>query len=436
MHSWSPTSWIQYRYDQAASYPDIYHLNHVVEQLSLLPPLVNPDEIQRLKQQVAQAGRGEAFILQGGDCAESFADCRPEVITNKLKILLQMSLVLAHDLHKPIIRIGRIAGQYAKPRSSDLETIDGVSHPCYRGDLINSPRFNAKARIPDPNRLLQGYHHSSMTLNFIRSVLNVGWTDLHHPKKWDLQFIPQMNQANEYQHILQTIANQVEGLKSTDSAFFTSHEALHLHYEQSLTRQVSNGQWYNLSTHLPWIGMRTASLDSAHLELLSGVNNPIGLKIGPEATEEWLCQILEKLNPQREEGRVLLISRMGLQYIDTKLPALIKAVQTTNIPVTWSCDPMHGNTEIAHNRLKTRHFDIILSEIQRAVAIHHEMNSHLGGVHFELTGDHVTECIGGARGLVVDDLKQAYHSLVDPRLNYEQSMEMAWWLSQSLRTCR
>jgi 3-deoxy-7-phosphoheptulonate synthase len=442
MNKWSPTSWSQCSYEQAALYPDEEQLARVVEQLSQLPPLVTGGEIRHLKSAIAKAGRGEAFILQGGDCAESFNDCRPDIITNKLKILLQMSLVLLHGMRKPIIRIGRIAGQYAKPRSSDNETIDGVTLPSYRGDLVNLPEFTAASRIPNPKLLLQGYSCAAITLNYIRALLDGGFADLHHPHRWDLRFMEHSEQADEYHDIVRSIADSLDFLESIDGLrnsnlskvdFFTSHEALHLHYEQALTRQVPHEGWYDLSTHLPWIGMRTAKTNSAHLEFLRGIQNPVGIKVGPSATSEWLQEVLEIINPHREEGRVLLISRLGAKDIATLLPPLIDAVKTTKIPVTWSCDPMHGNTETTEDGIKTRHFDNVLSELLQALSIHREMGSYLGGVHFELTGDNVTECIGGARGLTANDLKNAYHSLVDPRLNYEQSLEMAIQLSRQFK---
>ncbi len=398
MQAWSPTSWNRYAYQQAATYPDNTQLHRVLEQLGHLPPLVTYDEIKHLKHAIARAGRGETFILQGGDCAELFADCRSELIANKLKILLQMSLVLLHGMRKPIIRIGRIAGQYTKPRSSDYETIDGITLPSYRGDLVNSHAFTALARMANPKLLLEGYRCAAMTLNYIRALLEGG--------------------------------DGVQNSNQEKVDFFTSHEALHLHYEQALTRQGQDGKWYNSSTHLPWIGMRTATLDSAHLEFLRGVQNPVGIKIGPDVTPNWLKEMLQVLNPQQEEGRILLISRMGAGHIEPRLPPLIDAVKTLGIPVTWSCDPMHGNTESTIDGIKTRHFDTILLELQRAVTIHREMDNHLGGVHFELTGENVTECIGGTRGLTASDLKRAYQSLVDPRLNYEQSLEMALQLSR------
>ena len=442
MKEWSPTSWLQYSYEQAAHYPDEAQLARVVEQLSQLPPLVTSGEIKNLKKGIALAGRGEAFILQGGDCAESFNDCRSDIITNKLKILLQMSLVLLYGMHKPIIRLGRIAGQYAKPRSSNEETINGVTLPSYRGDLVNLPEFTAASRIPNPKLLLQGYNCAAITLNFIRALLDGGFADLHHPQRWDLSFVEHSAQAKEYHAIVRAIADSMDFLDSIDGLrtsnlskvdFFTSHEALHLHYEQALTRRLQDGQWYDLSTHLPWIGMRTAKLDSAHLEFLRGIQNPVGIKIGPSATSAWLTEVLQRINPEREEGRVMLISRMGAKEISRLLPPLIETVKATKIPVTWSCDPMHGNTETTTEGIKTRHFDNILSELLLALNIHREMGSHLGGVHFELTGDNVTECIGGARGLAASDLKKAYHSLVDPRLNYEQSLEMAIQLSRQFK---
>lgn len=443
MQEWSPVSWLQRSYLQAATYADQEQLNKVVEQLSLLPPLVTSGEVKNLKAEIARAGRGEAFILQGGDCAESFNDCRSEVISNKLKIILQMSLILLYGLRKPIIRVGRIAGQYAKPRSSDFETIDGITLPSYRGDIVNSPEFTPSAREPNSKLLLQAYSCSAMTLNFIRALLDGGFADLHHPQRWDLGFVEHSTQKEEYQHIVNSIADALDFLKSINGIqssnlskvdFYTSHEALHLHYEQALTRQLKDGRWYNLSTHLPWIGMRTAQIDSAHLEFLRGVENPLGIKIGPGASPEWLSEVLQIANPQREEGRILLFTRLGAKHIGTLLPPLIEAVKKTNIPVTWSCDPMHGNTETTADGTKTRHFDNILSELKQALEIHHKMGSYLGGVHFELTGDNVTECIGGARGLAADDLKTAYHSLVDPRLNYEQSIEMAIQLSHQFRS--
>ncbi|HRD69983.1 MAG TPA: 3-deoxy-7-phosphoheptulonate synthase class II [Legionella sp.] len=442
MQEWSHTSWQHFSYLQSAHYADHEQLNKVVDQLAQLPPLVTSGEVNRLKSEIARAGRGEAFILQGGDCAESFNDCRSDVISNKLKIILQMSLILLYGLRKPIIRVGRIAGQYAKPRSSDFETINNVTLPSYRGDIVNSPEFTKTSREPNPKLLLQAYSCSAMTLNFIRALLDGGFADLHNSQRWDLSFVAHSARRKEYQKIVESIEDALDFLKAIDGIsssnlnkvdFYTSHEALHLHYEQALTRKLKDGKWYNLSTHLPWIGMRTAQIDSAHLEFLRGVQNPIGIKIGHEATPEWISEVLNIANPEKEEGRLLLFTRLGAQNIERLLPPLIEAVKKTKIPVTWSCDPMHGNTETTADGTKTRHFDNILKELKLALEIHRNMDSYLGGVHFELTGDNVTECIGGARGLAANDLKTAYHTLVDPRLNYEQSLEMAIQLSRKFR---
>jgi len=444
MTNWSPTSWQDYKYEQSAHYADQNILEHVVNELSSLPPLVSKGEIDNLKHALAKASRGEVFILQGGDCAESFADCRDNVLKNKLKIVLQMSLVLIYGMRKPVVRVGRIAGQYAKPRSSDVETRDGITLPSYRGDLVNSPEFTETARTPNPKRMLTGYSRSAMTLNYIRALLAGGFANLQHPQKWNLEFVEHSAQADEYSHIVNAIGNALDFMKTIDGLqsskldtvddFFTSHEALHLHYEQALTREMKNGQWYNFSTHLPWIGMRTATIDGAHVEFLSGIQNPVGIKIGPSAKPEMLIELLEKLNPKHEEGKIMLITRLGADKVSDYLPGFIKAVQNAKIPVCWSCDPMHGNTETTEEGIKTRHFDNILKELDQAIDIHQAHHSHLGGVHFELTGDNVTECIGGARGLSSKDLSDAYHTLVDPRLNYEQSLEMAIQISRKFKS--
>ncbi len=421
MQRWSPTSWQQFSYQQAAIYPDDKALNSVVDQLHSLPPLVKPREIDLLRRDICLAGRGDVFILQAGDCAESFQDCRPEIILNKLKIILQMSLILSHGLKKPIIPIGRIAGQYAKPRSSDFETINNMTLPSYRGDLVNSPQFDANSRTPNPEHMLKAYDCAATTIESIRACIDQSQLDLNHPEHWDFSFIPK------------TVRAHYHAMLKPKVPFFTSHEALHLHYEQALTHQSSNGTYYNLSTHLPWVGMRTAKIGSAHIEYVRGIENPIGIKIGPNIRIECLQDIVKLINPKAEEGRLLLISRFGAKQIASRLPPIINAINKTGIPVTWSCDPMHGNTEITSNGTKTRHFDNILSELQQAIVIHQQLDTQLGGVHFELTGDNVTECIGGARNLTEADLNQAYHSLLDPRLNYEQSLEMALRLNEAVK---
>lgn len=433
--SWRPDSWRDRPAAQQAQYPDPVALNQILGQLALLPPLVTSWEIEELKQQLAAAGRGEAFMLQGGDCAESFADCQGNQVADKLKILLQMSLVLVQGLQKRVIRVGRIAGQYAKPRSADLETLDGVSLPSYRGDLINGQEFTPEARLPDPVRLLRGYGRAAMTLNFIRSLADCGFADLHHPERWNLDFVGHSDRAGEYRGVLRSLEESLRFMdllgcgRSSELSrvqFFTSHEGLHLLFEQAVTRQVPHRPgWYDLSTHLPWIGVRTGDLNGAHVEFFRGVCNPVGIKIGNQMTSELLVQLMERLNPADEPGKLVLIHRFGARQIQDRLPPLVEAVRRSGRSPVWVADPMHGNGETTPNGYKTRRFDNILAELDQAFDIHRELGSHLGGVHFELTGEDVTECMGGARGLCEADLERAYRTQVDPRLNAEQALEMA-----------
>ncbi|HEY0684892.1 MAG TPA: 3-deoxy-7-phosphoheptulonate synthase class II [Steroidobacter sp.] len=432
---WHPSSWQSKQAQQQATYPDQAALDHVVSELSRLPPLVVSWEVEALKEQIAAAQRGERFLLQGGDCAETFEDCESDKIAKKLKILLQMSLVLVYGLKKPVIRVGRMAGQYAKPRSADTETRDGVTLPSYRGANVNRPGFTAEERVPDPQLLLRGYERSALTLNFVRSLIDGGFADLHHPEYWDLDFVRHSPLKDAYERIVQSISESLDFFESTSgrpihestvTKFYTSHEALHLLLEQAQTRFIPRSQrWYNLSTHMPWIGMRTAALDGAHVEFFRGISNPMGIKVGPSMSAEWVQGLIAALNPNNEPGRIVLIHRMGAKDIDKRLPPLIQAVRATGSPVLWICDPMHGNTETATSGLKTRRFENILSETEAAFRIHRELGSWLGGVHFELTGEDVTECTGGARGLTDADLARAYKSQVDPRLNYEQALELA-----------
>lgn len=432
---WQPASWQRHPSVQQPDYADATALDAALTQLAGLPPLVTSAEVESLRAQFAEAQRGERFVLQGGDCAESFADCRPDLITSRLKVLLQMSLVLTHGLRKPVLRIGRFAGQYAKPRSAETETRNGMTLPCYRGDIVNAPAFEAVARQPDPQRLLQAHAHSAMTMNFVRGLIDGGFADLHHPEYWDLDWVKHSASAARYQasvealggalRFVELLAGQrLDELRRVD--FFTSHEALLLHYEQAQTRRVPRREgWYNLSTHFPWIGMRTAALDGAHVEYCRGIANPIGIKVGPGMDRDWVLGLCERLNPQREAGRLVLIHRMGAEQIDAKLPGLIEAVRAEGQPVLWICDPMHGNTQSTASGIKTRRFDDILREVQSAFRLHAELGSRLGGLHLELTGENVTECLGGARDLTETDLQRAYLSQVDPRLNYEQALELA-----------
>jgi 3-deoxy-7-phosphoheptulonate synthase len=432
---WSSDSWKNFPALQQANYPDEAVLNATLKKLSGLPPLVTSWEILALRDQIAEAQAGKRFVLQGGDCAESFAECLSPLITNRLKVLLQMSLALIHGLQMPVVRIGRFAGQYAKPRSSDLETRDGVTLPSYRGDIVNGFEFTEKDRIPDPERLLQAHAYSAMTMNFVRSLVDGGFADLHHTEYWELGWLDHSPLAEEFHKLTQSLGQSLRFMETITGRdvgslrrvdFFTSHEALHLHYEQAQTRQVPRQWgWFNLGTHFPWIGMRTADLDGAHVEYFRGIRNPLGIKVGPGMDRDWLAGLLEKLNPGREMGRIVLIHRMGEDKIEQHLPPLIQAVQDSGSPVLWLSDPMHGNTESTGDGIKTRRFRKVMREMELAFEIHLANNSRLGGLHLELTGENVTECTGGARDLSDEDLKRDYKSTVDPRLNYEQSLEMA-----------
>ncbi|MDO5506107.1 MAG: 3-deoxy-7-phosphoheptulonate synthase class II [Pseudoxanthomonas suwonensis] len=433
--AWHPASWRARPALQQPVYPDAAELEQVQAELRVLPPLVTSWEIHNLTQQLADAQEGRRFLLQGGDCAESFAECTPEVISNRLKVLLQMSVVLVHGMRLPVVRVGRFAGQYAKPRSADTETRDGVTLPVYRGDIVNQPQFDADARIPDPRRMIKAHARSAMTINFVRSLIDGGFADLHHPENWNLHWVGASPLADEYQLMIREIGDALRFMETLSGSqihdmnrvdFYTSHEALLLPYEEALTRQVPRQHgWYNLGTHFPWIGMRTAARDGAHLEYFRGLRNPLGLKVGPSVTPDELRRVIDVLNPDNEPGRLTLIHRMGAGTIGTALPPLLDAVRRDGRRVLWIADPMHGNTESTANGYKTRRFDNIRSEVEQAFDLHAAAGTRLGGVHLELTGEDVTECLGGARDLTERDLERAYRSHVDPRLNYEQSLEIA-----------
>jgi len=432
---WTPASWRGFAAAQQPRYPDQAALDEVLAELRHLPPLVTSWEILALKKQLAEAQEGRRFLLQGGDCAESFADCESALVSNRLKVLLQMSLVLVHGLRLPVVRVGRFAGQYAKPRSADMEERDGVSLPSYRGDFINRPEFTPEARTPDPRRMVKGHARSAMTMNFVRALIDGGFADLHHPEYWDLGWVGHSPLSGEYQKMVAAVGDAVrfmetisgEALHNLNRAdFYTSHEALLLPYEEALTRQVPRQWgWFNLSTHFPWIGMRTAALDGAHVEYFRGLRNPVAVKIGPSVTPDQLLRLVDVLNPDDEPGRLSLIHRMGAAQVAQKLPPLLEAIRREGRRVLWICDPMHGNTESASNGFKTRRFDNIRGELEAAFDLHAAAGTRLGGVHLELTGENVTECTGGARELTDADLARAYRSTVDPRLNYEQSLEIA-----------
>jgi 3-deoxy-7-phosphoheptulonate synthase len=445
--SWTPDSWKSKVDSQAITY-DPSALESACARLCQLPPLVTSWEIARLKSLLAEAQQGKRFLVQGGDCAETLLDCRSPVIANKLKILLQLSLVMIHEGQRPVIRVGRFAGQYAKPRSKAVESRDGVLHPSYFGDMVNRADFTEAGRRPDPDNMIVAYSHAAMTLNFIRSLSAAGFADVHHPEYWDLSFfrgagVPDSlrieyerttNQLAEALRFMQALGEStVEELTKVD--FYTSHEGLNLHYESAQTRQVPRRRgWYDLTTHFPWIGERTRSLEGAHVEFFRGVENPVGVKIGPSTGAEDVVRLVDVLNPENEPGKIALITRMGVHKVADALPRIVDAIARSGRTVLWVCDPMHGNTQVMPSGLKTRDFDDILREVELTFDAHHACGTHLGGVHFEMTGEDVTECIGGAAGISLDDLDKNYASACDPRLNYRQTLEMGFRLAKRLRS--
>ncbi len=444
LSDWSVESWQRKTIRQQATYPDQAALAQAVDRLSTVPPLVTSWEVKRLKHYLAEVQRGERFLIQGGDCAESFADCSSPIISNRLKVLIQMSLVLIHGCRTPVVRVGRFAGQYAKPRSADTETRDGVTLPSFRGEIVNDNDFTEAARVPDPQRMLTAYHHASMTMNFVRALVDGGFADIRHPEYWDLAWVKHSPNANKFHELVEKISESINFAEIlagrainnlSNVEFFCSHEALHLHYEQALTRQVPRQDGhFNLSTHLPWIGLRTNQMDSAHIELLRGVQNPVGVKIGKETESDHLVDLCRTLNPHDEDGKLVLIHRFGAENIETHLPRLIEVAQKANLKVIWCSDPMHGNTESTSNGYKTRRFENIRKEVEMSIKTHKVNGSHLGGVHLELTGENVTECLGGARALQEADLSKAYTTQVDPRLNYEQALELAFAIKDFYRS--
>ncbi len=442
MNDWRPDSWQDKSALQQPTYADMDEVEGVVRNLSQLPPLVTSWEVETLKAQLAEAAEGKRFLLQGGDCAEVFDDCESTIIANKLKILLQMSLVLLHGGQRRVVRVGRFAGQYAKPRSDNLETRGDVTLPSYRGDLINGIDFTPEKRVHNPHRMLRGYGRAALTLNFIRSLVDGGFADLHHTEYWDLAFVEHSPMKDEYQRMVESIGSALSFMETMVGSavgeinrvdFFASHEGLHLLYEQSQTRQVPHRRgWYNLATHMPWVGMRTTQIDGAHVEYFRGIMNPIGVKVGPSMTPEELLELCDVLNPDNEAGRLTLIHRFGVGKITQHLPPLLEAMKRAGRVVVWCCDPMHGNTVRTADGIKTRQFDHILSELEQAFDLHADAGTHLGGVHIELTGDNVTECTGGARGLGEKELRKSYRTFVDPRLNYEQALELAFRVAQRM----
>jgi 3-deoxy-7-phosphoheptulonate synthase len=446
--SWTPDSWKILPAEQQPDWEKSEAYSKVISEISGYPPLVFAGEVRALKQQLGDAAQGNGFLIQGGDCAETFDDFRADSIRDKLKIILQMSVVLTYGASCNVVKLGRIAGQFAKPRSANTETRDGIELPSYRGDAVNNINFNEDSRKQNPKRLLRTYNQSAATLNLLRAFTTGGFADLNKVHVWNQEFIAQSPQGKRYEEIANSIDDalifmKAVGINSDNTSalklaeFFTSHEALLLGYEHALTRQDSlTGKWYNCSAHFLWIGDRTRQPNGAHVEFLSGVDNPIGIKVGPTINEEELITLCEKLNPENEWGKLTLISRMGADTVRSKLPPLIKTIKESGQNVLWVCDPMHGNTYKTDNGYKTRHFDTILEELEHFFAIHRAEETIPGGVHFELTGDNVTECLGGAREISDSDLNSRYETACDPRLNNEQSLELAFLVTDLLRNGR
>lgn len=441
VQEWNPTSWKSFPVKQIPEYEDPKMLEGVYKELRSYPPLVNSWEIEDLRRQLSMASKGKAFLLQGGDCAEVFDNCNAPQTVNLLKVLLQMSFILIHEMNIPVIRIGRIAGQYAKPRSSPVEKVKGCDIPTYRGDLFNKFEKEEAARVANPKRLLEGYKLSALTLNFIRSLTEgEGFVNLNHPEYWELDFMRRNKYYKEYESMVKSITNAVRFVETISNhrihamrqvRFHTSHEALNLYYDSAQTQQVPHNKgWYNLSTHMPWLGNRTRDLEGAHVEYFRGIRNPVGVKVGPPFTVDEILKLIEKINPENTEGKITLITRMGKDNVKPLLPPLIQAVSKAGLNVIWSCDPMHGNTFSTDDNIKTRRFDDILGEIKQTFEIHRKEGSFLGGVHLELTGDNVTECIGGSNNLRAEGLKRNYKTFCDPRLNYQQSLEMAFLITK------
>ncbi|WP_020591954.1 class II 3-deoxy-7-phosphoheptulonate synthase [Kiloniella laminariae] len=442
---WTPDSWRAKDIRQVPEYPDSAAVETVEKTLAGQPPLVFAGEARRLRKQLGEVAEGRAFLLQGGDCAEAFAEFHPDNIRDTFKVMLQMAVALTFGAACPIVKVGRMAGQFAKPRSAGTETIDGVELPSYRGDIINGIEFTPKDRIPDPERLIKAYHQSASTLNLLRAFAQGGYANLRQVHAWNHDFVRNSPLGARYEEMATRIeealsfmeacgltADKVPQLSETD--FYTSHEALLLNYEQSLTRVDSlSGNWYDCSAHMLWIGDRTRHIDEAHVEFMRGIHNPIGMKCGPSSEPDDLLRLIDRLNPNNDAGRLTLIVRMGHDKVEAHLPALIRAVEREGKKVVWSCDPMHGNTVKSSSGYKTRPFDRVLTEVRNFFAVHKAEGTYAGGVHFEMTGKDVTECIGGAQAITDEDLSARYHTYCDPRLNASQALELAFLIAEHLK---
>ena len=443
---WQTDSWRQYKAKHIPKYPDMDHLADVEKTLKDFPPLVFAGEVRSLKKSLADVAEGRGFLLQGGDCAESFSEFHADNIRDTFRVILQMAVILTSGANLPVVKVGRMAGQFAKPRSSATETIDGVELPSYTGDIINGIQFDETKRQPDPERLLKAYSQAASTLNLLRAFADGGYADLRHVNSWNMGFVKSGPQGERYRylaHQIQESLNFMEALGITSSntpqlrrvSYYTSHEALLLPYEEALTRVDStSGDVYNTSAHFVWIGDRTRFKDSAHVEFCRGIQNPIGIKCGPSLDPDDLIQFLDILNPKDEAGRITLITRFGHDKVKDYLPQLIRKVQEEGRSVVWSCDPMHGNTIKSSDGVKTRRFDQILAEVKKNIQIHKAEGSYAGGIHLEMTGQNVTECTGGLDDISEADLSDRYHTHCDPRLNANQAIELAFLLADELKT--
>lgn len=445
---WQPADWRSRKVRQMPVYDDVRALEAVEAEISNYPPLVFAGEARRLKSQLARVAEGKAFLLQGGDCAESFAEFHPDNIRDTFRVLLQMAVVLTYAAASPVVKVGRMAGQFAKPRSADTEIIDGVELPSYRGDIINKMEFTPEGRRPDPQRMLRAYLQSASTLNLLRAFAQGGYANLHQVHRWNLEFLKDSPAAARYEAMAERLNEAIDfmracgidpetmpELQGTD--FYTSHEALHLNYEEAMTRiDSTTGDWYDTSAHMLWVGYRTSNVDEAHVEFLRGVGNPLAVKVGPETKADDLLRVIDKLNPANEAGRMTLICRYGSDKIEDGLPPLLRSIVVEGRSVVWSSDPMHGNTIKSSIGLKTRPFDRILGEVRSFFEIHSAEGTHAGGVHFEMTGQDVTECTGGAMALTEEKLSDRYHTHCDPRLNASQALDLAFLIAEEIKDGR
>jgi 3-deoxy-7-phosphoheptulonate synthase len=445
---WAPESWRNHQAAQMPNYTDGEALASVEQKLAGYPPLVFAGEARRLRKRLAEVCEGRAFMLQGGDCAEAFADFNPNSIRDTLRVLLQMSVVLTYGAAMPVVKVGRLAGQFAKPRSSDTEVQDGVELPSYRGDIVNAMAFDAESRKPDPERQLQAYAQAAASLNLLRALTQGGFASLNRVHSWNLDFVENSPQSERYQELAERITDAVAFMEACGvsdvstpdirrTTLYTSHEALLLGFEEAMTRiDSTSGRWYDTSAHLVWIGERTRQLDGAHVEFCRGIANPVGVKAGPNMSGDDLVRLCDALNPTNKPGKLTVITRMGAEKLQEGLPPLIRAIEREGRKVVWTCDPMHGNTIKSNGGYKTRPFDRIVGEVDAFLQIHRAEGTHAGGLHIEMTGQDVTECTGGAQEITPEDLQNRYHTQCDPRLNASQSLELAFLIANSLKEAR